>query len=172
MSITRAVTPLRMVFWGGILCVFDLTFSSTTSVGGQPRSGFRFDLLNDFAGMLLITVGVFRLSEFAVDAAFRSAMRFVFVCCVLNCPVAFMEHFVFPSPAPLSGLLHLLGLASLGATVVFCSSMHRLSVAFALHQSASSWLTTLCRFVRIAFPSAIRWIITARIATLMKRSTP
>lgn len=142
MSITQAVTPLRMVFWGGLLCVFDLTFSSTTSVNGQVAWGFRFDFLNDFVGMLLITTGVSRLSGFAIDSSFVSSMRFIFVCCVFNCVEAFMGHFVFQSPVALDVLLSLLGLATLCATVMFCTCMSRLAGAFSLNHSARSWLTT------------------------------
>lgn len=30
----RAITPLRMIFWGGLLCIFDLTFTETTNGTG------------------------------------------------------------------------------------------------------------------------------------------
>jgi hypothetical protein len=142
MSITEAVTPLRMIFWGGLLCIFDLSFSSTTSINNGPPTGFRFDVLNDFVGMLLITIAVSKLSAFAIDPFYRSAMRFVFVCAVLNCIEAFVDHFVFPAPAIVDVAWNLLGLASLAATVVFCTCMHRLSWEFSLHRSADSWLTT------------------------------
>ena len=142
MFITQAVTPLRMIFWGGLLCVFDFTVSSTTSINGQSPSGFRFDFLNDFVGMLLITVGISKLSAFAMDSSFRSSMRFVFACCVLNCVEAFIGHFVFQRPVIFDILSNVLGLASLCAIVMFCTSMHRLSSDFALHRSADSWLTT------------------------------
>lgn len=142
MSITQAVTPLRMIFWGGLLCVFDFSFSSTTSINGQSPTGFRFDILNDFLGMLLISVGIAKLSAFAIDQSFRSRMRFVFVCAVLNCIEAFFGHFIFESPMILDVLSNVLGLVSLCAIVLFCTSMHRLSYAFALSRSAASWLTT------------------------------
>jgi hypothetical protein len=28
-SVQSAITPLRMIFWGGLLCIFDLTFTQT-----------------------------------------------------------------------------------------------------------------------------------------------
>ncbi|MDA1056038.1 MAG: hypothetical protein O3C40_37125 [Planctomycetota bacterium] len=142
MSIRQAVTPLRMIFWGGLLCVFDFSVSSTTSINGQVASGYRFDFLNDFVGTLLITLGVSQLSGFAIDSSFRSSMRFIFICSVLNCIEAFMGHFVFRSPVALDIMSNLLGLATLCATVMFCTSMNKLSSAFSLHQSADSWLTT------------------------------
>lgn len=69
-------------------------------------------------------------------------MRFVFICAVLNCVKAFLGHFVFRSPVIFDVLINLLGLASICATVLFCTSMYRLSSAFALYRSAISWLTT------------------------------
>lgn len=142
MSITQAVTPLRMIFWGGLLCLFDISNSWTTSVNGQSPTGFQFDVLNDFLGMLLITVGIAKLSAFAIDQSFRFRMRFVFICAVLNCVEAFFGHFIFESPMIFDVLSNILGLASLCAIVIFCTSMHRLSSAFALTRSAKSWLTT------------------------------
>ena len=53
-----------------------------------------------------------------------------------------MGHFVFRSPVALDIMSNLLGLATLCATVMFCTSMNKLSSAFSLHQSADSWLTT------------------------------
>lgn len=131
-----------MIFWGALLCVFDFSFSSTTSFNGQVTSGYQFDVLNDFLGMLLVTFGVSRLSGFAIDSAFLSSMRFIFGCCVLNCVEAFLGHFVFQTPPFWSLISNLLGLATLVAIVLFCTSMQRLAVAFSLPRSASSWLTT------------------------------
>lgn len=111
-------------------------------MNGQVTSGFRFDFLNDFVGMLLITFGVSKLSAFVIDSSYRSSMRFIFVCSILNCIEAFMEHFVFRSPVILDILSNLLGIATLVATVLFCSSMYKLSSTYTLQQSAASWLTT------------------------------
>ncbi len=142
MLITRAINPLRMIFWGSLLCVFDFSYSSTTTINGQAATGFRFDFLNDFVGMLLITIGVHRLSEFVISSSFRTSMQFVFVCAILNCIETFMGHFVFPTPVAIDILSNLLSLASLCGTALFCWSMNSLSSAYFLHQSAKSWLTT------------------------------
>ncbi len=150
MPINQAVTPLRMIFWGALLCVLDLTFSVTSN--GPAETGFRFDILNDFVGMILILVGVVRLARFDLDASYRAAMRFILVCAVLNAVEAFMGHFIFPRPPVVSILSTLLGLASLVAIVLFCTSMRQLATHFALAQSAASWQTTLVLVV-------ILWVI-------------
>ena len=151
MSITQAVTPLRMIFWGGLLCIFDFSFSSASSINGQAPTGFRFDILNDFVGMLLITVGISKLSAFATSANsaklllgddFRLPMRFVFICSVLNCFEALVQHFIFATPTIWDIFSQLLALATLVAVVLFCNSMGRMSQAFGLQRSEESWRTT------------------------------
>lgn len=143
MLITQAITPLRMIFWGGLLCVFDFAFSSTTSINGQTATGYRFDILNDLVGMLLITIGVDKLSRFDIGSSFRTSMQFVFVCSILNCLEAFAGHFVYPTPVVVEIVSNLLSLASLCGTAMFCWSMNSLSSAYSLHHSSKSWLTTL-----------------------------
>lgn len=71
-----------------------------------------------------------------------------------------MGHFVFQAPAVLSMLSNLLGLASLSAIVMFCTSMNKLSSAFSLHQSAESWLTTRWLVIIIwLFPLGLFYLV-------------
>lgn len=139
-DIRQAVTPLRMIFWGALLCIFDLTFSS---------SGFRFDILNDFVGALLIAIGVARLGKFVVDDVYAGCMRFAWIMAVLAVLEAALDHFVFPRPEVLQIVLSLVGLASLAATVLFCYCMQRLSQHHGLERSAASWRTTTVLFLVI-----------------------
>lgn len=149
-----------MIFWGGLLCVFDFTFSQTTSINGEVSSGFRFDILNDFIGMLLITAGVFKLTVYEIDSAYRRSMTFIVICSILNCIEAFMGHFIFRSPIVFDIMSNLLGLASLLATVMFCTAMNKLSMAYSLHQSAASWRTTRMLVIAIwAIPLGLLYVI-------------
>ena len=131
-----------MIFWGGLLCVFDVSFSQVTYINDEIASGFRFDFLNDFVGMLLITWGVLELAKFQIDDTYRKAMKFVFVCAALNSLEALSEHLVFNLPVLVSILLHVLSLVTLAAAVLFCTSMIQLSKAYLLSTSAGSWLKT------------------------------
>jgi hypothetical protein len=121
-------------------------------MNGQAPTGLQFDFLNDFVGMLLITVGIKKLSAFAIDPSFQTAMAFALVCSLLNCVKAFMGHFVFPTPVILALASNVLSLATLGAIVMFCTSMRRLSVAYDLNGSADNWTTTLVLVI-------ILWVI-------------
>src|SRR5688572_14144392 len=52
----RIIRALRCFFWGQLLCILDVTLKLTT--GG---SGLSIDVLNDFAGMLLVVRGAWLL---------------------------------------------------------------------------------------------------------------
>jgi hypothetical protein len=146
MSISRAAAPLRLIFWGVLLLAIDL------SVGG-------FDILNDFAGALMVLIGVAKLSAFEVDRRYRTGMLFVLACSALVSSAAFAGLFkINASTVPY--VFEILGLASLVATVVFCTSMHHLAKVNSLHQSSASWLTT--RLLVILFdviPSGLFYVV-------------
>jgi hypothetical protein len=97
-SVRQAITPLRMIFWGGLLCIFDITFSQTTN--GQ---GFKCDILDDTLGAILITVGVFKLSAIAVPGRYATVMGFVRIVSVLAVLNTIRAHFIMPLP-PLAGI--------------------------------------------------------------------
>jgi hypothetical protein len=137
-DVSRTIAPLRFIFWGGLLCVLDVTFSGT--VNGE---GWKFDLLNDFVGMLLICAGVFKLGDITVHDRYATAMRYVKVVSVLAALEAFHGHFIYAVPTALSVFLSLLGLAKMIAIVVFCVAMRWLSTEAQLDLAAQSWTTTI-----------------------------
>ena len=142
--ITQAITPLRMIFWGGLLCLFDLSFTQTSN-----GTGFKFDILNDAVGVVMITVGVFRLSSLPVHAKFETAMSFVKVVAVLSILDAICDHVITPLPAPVQLILQLFGIATLAAMITFCVAMRWLSNVARLPHSEASWRTTTNLFVFI-----------------------
>ncbi|MCO6045877.1 hypothetical protein NG895_18410 [Aeoliella sp. ICT_H6.2] len=160
MPISQAILPLRLVFWGGLLCVLDFTFSYSTTVNGHT-SGVRFDILNDLLGMLLLTFGVYRLKQFDLDGKYRDYMRIVLVVSMINCVIALMDHFVFSRPTLLSVGEQLVSIVTLVATVLFCTAMMQLAQAYALHRSAESWqFTRLLVIVIWAIPFGLLYLST------------
>jgi hypothetical protein len=143
-EIRGAIVPLRLVFWGGLLCVLDFSFSRT--VNGE---GWSFDILSDFVGMAMITVGTMRLARFEVPGLYGAAVVFVNLVAVLCCVDAIHDHFVYRVPVAVVVAEGLLGLASLCATVTFCVAMKRLCAEAELRRSESSWRTTTILFVVI-----------------------
>ncbi|MFQ5655490.1 MAG: hypothetical protein ACE5GW_12265, partial [Planctomycetota bacterium] len=147
-TIEASIAPLRLIFWGGLLCILD--FYITRTMNGV---GFRFDFLNDFVGMLLITAGVFRLSEISVSDRYRNAMLFVRVIAVLGVIDAIQAHLIYIQPAFVQLVLSFAGLANLAATLCFCIAMRWLCEACPLPTAAASWRTTTILFLVIwVFP--------------------
>jgi hypothetical protein len=164
MSIHQAIAPLRLIFWGGLLCVLDFSISTTTTIDGQMTSGFKFDFLNDFLGMLLVTLGIYRLMQFELDGSYGGNMMVVFAVALINCLIAFMDHFVFDTPMPPALLLTLFSIATLVATILFCTAMHQLASAYGLWRSSESWLLT--RLLVIAI-----WVIPFGLLNLLMLGT-
>jgi hypothetical protein len=143
-DIRTVVKPLRFIFFGGLLCVFDLSVSQT--VNGE---GWTFDILNDLVGMLMITWAVFQLAKIRLHDRYGTAMAFVKVMAVLSCLTAFHAHFIYAVPSLISFLLCLVSIAAMIAIIVFCVAMRWLSVEAGLQRSARSWKTTALLFVFI-----------------------
>ena len=139
-DVKRTVVPLTLIFWGALICIVDITISS---------GGFKFDFLNDVVGMIMITVGVFKLGDIEVHPRYASALSFAKIMAVVGIVLAILDHFVFRCPGPLSLLLLLLGMLQLVAIIVFCVAMRWFCDEAGLQRSSGSWRTTTILFVVI-----------------------
>lgn len=142
--VRSATKPLRWIFWGGLLWILDLTFTTTTN-----GSGFRCDILDDTVGTLLITAGLFRLAAARVGGSYRGMMKFCKAVAIASVVETAIKHFVFPYPTLLIVAFNLLGLFELAATLVFCAAMRAFCDAAALPAVSRSWRTTFLLFVLI-----------------------
>ena len=138
------ITPLRLIFWGGLLCVLDLNFSQT--VNGE---GWSVDLLNDLVGMLMISYAVHRLASASPTPSYIGKMRFVFFASVLGCLNALHNHFIYDTPVPIMVLSTLVSLAVLAGVLVFCLAMRQLCLEAVLPRSYASWGVTMALFIVI-----------------------
>ena len=143
-EIRSTITPLRAIFWGGLLCLFDLYHKQV--LNGE---GWRFDILSDVVGALMIVWGVYRLSLVRVSEWYLTAIIFVLVVAGLMVVDAVHDHFIYPKPKWLSLLMQLYGMVVLCANVVFCMAMRRLCGAGGLVKSEQSWQTTMLLFLFI-----------------------
>lgn len=141
-SVTRAITPLRMIFWGGLLCIFEISWT----IRG---SGFKYSLLNDTLGAVLIMVGVFKLSAIAVQDRFVTLMRFVKVVSVLVVLNTIRAHFIMPLPPLVVAAVNLFGLVTQVAIVAFCVAMRWFCEEAGLSWPAESWKFTTKLFIII-----------------------
>lgn len=138
-QIKRAIGPLQLVFWGGLICVIDITIN-------------QFDLLNDAVGTIMVACGVLGLAGIHVHNRYTSAMTFVSVIAVLSVVEAIASHFTYVvpmSPMYLTLLLILFGMAVIVAMVLFCIAMRWMCEEAMLQKSQQSWKTTTILFVAI-----------------------
>lgn len=137
-----AIGALKLVFWGAVLCALDFTFASTTN-----GVGFRFDVLNDIVGTLLIARGVFRLSDAPVmERQFHVVMRYIRVVSILMVLAAVRDHFVLPPIPALDVVFHVIGVLSLVALVALCLALCWLCREAGLTWASRSWRVTAVLF--------------------------
>ena len=152
-----AVLPLRLVFWGGLICVLDFKINN-------------FDLLNDVVGIILIAVGVFRLSAITVSERYTSWMGYVKIVAAVSVAETLYLQLPISTPGPISALLQLLGIAQLACIIVFCMAMRLFSEVCKLEQAKSSWRTSTILFACIyAVPLGLLYL-TAFVAVVAGES--
>jgi len=143
-EIRSTITPLRAIFWGGLLCLIDIYYKQL--LNGE---GWRFDILSDVVGALMMVWGVYRLSLVRVSGSYLTAVMFVLTIAGLAVVDAVHGHFVYQKPQWLSLLMHIYGIAAYCAYVVFCMAMRTLCRAWGLVESERSWRTTMLLFLFI-----------------------
>jgi len=157
MTIADAVTSLRMIFWGGLLCIFDFNISQTSN--GQ---GFTCDILNDAVGTILVAVGVARLSKAPVHDRYQSVMNVVLVVSLLAIVDALRSHVVMQLPGFIQLLINAFGLVKLAAIVAFCVAMRWYCEQASFVDASQSWRVTTILFVVIyAFPLGLFHVVAA-----------
>jgi hypothetical protein len=129
----------------------------TADLNSDPLNGygFRFDFLNDALGMLLIVIGVQKLSRFRAETEPRypKIILFVRTIAIFELINAIQEHWITPRSSFVDFTLMILALLSLTAIICFCVAMRWLCIAALLEQAAQSWKTTTTLFLWIyVFP--------------------
>jgi hypothetical protein len=159
-----AISALRAVFWGGLLCVFDFSFSQTAN-----GNGFKVDIISDVIGCLMIVWGVGQLKPLLPLERYYQAMMFVQVIAWMCVVEAVADHWVTKTPIVPGIVRSLFSLASLAAIVCFCVAMRWLCESLSLSRARQSWRITTYLFVFIYLlplglfhTSAIIAIITGR----------
>ena len=132
---------LGRVFWGALICVFDFHFSSTTN-----GSGFRFDVINDVIGTVLIVWGIGQLAPLVNSPKYTRIMRFCYVIAVIAVFDALSGHIIIPWPPPLRMVFIVFNFVSLVAIYCFCGAMRQFCLAGLLLEPAESW-----KFSRLLF---------------------
>lgn len=147
------------------MCVFDINFSKT--INGE---GWRFDILNDAVGLILITVGVFMLSKVYVHPRYLRSMTFIKVIACFSTLDALHDHFIYRGPAILPFISSILSVASLIAMVLFCIAMKWFCIEGKLDRSARSWQITTILFTIIYLVPLGFFYLAAAVAILTNNS--
>jgi len=161
----QALNPLRKIFWGVLLVVFHLNISQT-----QNGRGFKFDLLNDFIGAILIALGVFRLADFTVSHTYASWMKFLKVVAVIGIFRGLLDHFVFEVSPEWHFFMEFLKLLNLIALIGFCRCMRWLCAEYAADVPARSWAFTELLFSLIYLLPVGAFYLAVMVALLTKSS--
>ena len=131
-GLRRAVPSLRFIFWGALINVVDLRING-------------IDLLNDILGMVLVSIGAWRLAGLRVEATYRKGTLFAAVVALLSLLAAILEHGrATPATRAYGEAVGLLEIAAIG---VFGWMMVRLCRAAELPDVAADWTVTLKWFL-------------------------
>lgn len=136
MTIDQAVVPLRMIFWGGLLCL--LPSAGPVTAGSGFTAGLAFDVTRNAAGLILIIVGVQRLSVIPRSARYTTWMRIVKWLAVVTAVRVTWGRLFLPWPTTTFYAWSLLTLA-LAGMILFALGMRELALGADLTASAKSW---------------------------------
>ena len=129
-EIQRAVGPLRLIFWGALLCVLDF------SING-------FDILNDTIGTLLLALGVWGFSTWPVEeASYRPRLQLLQVVAVIAVFHSISAQLPVESPPAVTLLETLFSIVKLAASVLFCMVMMQVCGEAGLIPATQSWAIT------------------------------
>ena len=118
METKQTTTPFRLIFWG--IIVFTLRIQVE-----------RFDIINDFVGMLMILCGVVVLSRVPISVRYQRRMFFLVVLAFLVTIYSFFTSILFPfypvlvpTPSKIFIALSLLGVFfTITGLIAFCRCM-------------------------------------------------
>src|SRR5262249_13943291 len=131
----RILLPLRAIFWGGLLCVFDFNLL----LGGQR---FQVDTLNHAVGMVLIAGGVSVLAAQKVDSRYDWLMSSSAAIAGALTVGAFTKLLRPDWLIQIQVLVPLFRILGLAATIAFTLAMKRLAVVAAAPTLEQSWRVT------------------------------
>jgi hypothetical protein len=160
-----ARNALAKIFWGTLICVFDFHISQTSN-----GTGFKFDLISDVVGTILVAWGLGQLQPLLNEARYLQIMRFCRVMAILSVLDALLDHVVTPWPAPLRALFIVFGFVCLVAIYQFCAALRTFCIAGGLLEAERSWSLSQRLFLILnLIPAALLQL--ASLIFMMRGST-
>ena len=171
----RIIAPLRLVFWGNVVCFLDIRLN-------------HFDITNNFIGMTMILWGAILLFCVPVSNLHQKRMLFVIIVVIITTIIMFFTEVLYPLkwiqiPKPnllFWTLVMIWMIISFAGTVSFLRCMKEYSTVLNWERAIASWqysirlmiygvgisgsllmILTICRFPFLEFhpqnPLPIRW---------------
>jgi hypothetical protein len=129
-----ARNALGKIFWGTLICVLDFHFSQTSN-----GSGFKFDVINDVVGTVMIAWGLGQLAPLVADSTYVGIMRFCGAVAAMAVIDALLDHIVTPWPPPVRVIWVAFSLLCLASIYRFCFAMRLFCGSVALLREEESW---------------------------------
>jgi len=118
-----------------IIVVLDINYFQTTN-----GTGFKFDLISDLVGSIIVYVGVIRISKYEVlDFSYRYKMRFVIFAASSQILLSIFDFAIHSMPGFMTSINNLLSILMHCAFIVFCITMATFSEERALGTSRIRW---------------------------------
>lgn len=113
---------LHCVFFGGLLCLLDITHSSISVFRGQTN-GWRFDFLSDTLGVILILYAISTLHRVRLRTNYQGYLQFVSIVAFLSLIDTIHTHWIYERHELVRAMTTILSLARLAAVMAFCTAM-------------------------------------------------
>jgi hypothetical protein len=130
----QTIQALRLLFWCGILYILDFNLSCG---GGDCTSGF--DIFTDIIGLILISIGIFKLDTEEVLESYSEKMWFIKLASLLAIIIQIIPWSRIPA---LDGVDLILGVIIVIAIGTFSQVMHSLSRDQGFSRSEHLWKKT------------------------------
>lgn len=141
-DIIHATRPLRRIFWGALLVLVDIGFSSKFG-----EIGFRLDLFDDTLGMVLITLAVGQLRDIPMGGWYGTRMVFLHWVAIVALLDSVLQHFIFPRPWLLAFVSLVMPFVMIAALLTLCACMRDVCRAAMLSEAAQRWQRVFALFL-------------------------
>jgi hypothetical protein len=132
-----AFHALGRIFWGVVICVLDFNLTMTTN-----SEGFKFDVISDVIGAILIARGIGQLRPLVFDPHYAGTMDFCSIVAMIAVLDAIVDHFVLRWPMPMRVAHSMWDIVSLYAVYRFCGAMRTFCFSASLFDTEATWMTS------------------------------
>lgn len=142
------IAAMRWIFWGGLLCIFDIT-TQWVSTGSAGATGWRIDWLPDALGVMLILAGLRVLARFPLGLSYSRVLSAGVATAWVSLVISLVKFRVMYEPPAWKLFLSLFSITRLVVITLFCGALARLAVSLGASAATRSFMTTRAAFVML-----------------------